>query len=445
MSKARKALILIIPALLLISFAAYAFFSPRAGLPTVIGAAVYLILFALAAIACIKGFLNFFTAPDELPPSASLGERSIKRLHPIGKIILYSFIAQLVFIIAVYALNNLINGFRGTIFDWYGNAFVSGIAGSATDALNASEKFAVIPFLPYFISFISELIGIDQTLPAFILNTFAVMALCVVLYELMLLDFDKKTSSFAVVLLLISPAAVYMMMPLSGNALFLLLVLLVFLEYRKGRPFISGLLAMLAAMVNIFGFLLFIPLIIGGIRNCILAKQIKSEDEKDKKDKKINAVSKMLLSFIPLLALLAFVLTLHFSSAGATQPFKQLYPQGFRFFFEAFNEPAAGIANREFTFSVLYQILPLLFLGILFCVCLNEIRSSYAVCCLLLLAFAPTVFGTDMFPYTSALFPVLPVLLSAKLKTKKTRIIGGFIVFALQILFISTVFLAGRI
>ena len=451
MSKARKTLTCIIPALLLISFAAYAVFSSRAGLATVIGAAAYLIMFAFAAIACIKGFLDFFREPDALPPSASLGARSRKRLHPTGKIILYSLLAQVVFILAVYILNNLINGFQRTIFDWYGDAFVNSASPFSTGSAIASEKFAVIPFLPNFTALISNLTGIDQALPAFILNTVTVTVLCVVLYEFMLLDFNKRTASFAVVLLLISPAAVYMMMPLSGNALFVLLTLLVFLMRRKGKPFLCGIFAMLAAMVNIFGFLLFIPVLLEGIRGCILAAHIDTADNDNgeskarKRDKKAKAVSETVTSLVPLLALMIFILVVHFASIGPEFPLENIYPQEFRFFFEAFNEPALSIADREFTFRAVYQILPLAGLGILLCVCLNGIRSSYAILLMLLFAFAPTVFGTEMFPYASALFPVLPVLLASKLKSRKLRIIAGFVVFALQILFISTVFLKGRI
>ena len=442
MSKARKIITCLIPVLLLTAFAAYAVFSPRAGLATAIGAAVYLIVFTCAAIACVKGFLNFFKGPDGLPPSALLGERSRKRLHPAGKIIFYSLIAQLLFIIASYILNNLINGFQQTVFEWYADAFVSGAGGVSTDAIAGAEKFAVFPFIPAFTDFISEVTGVNRALPAFILNTLAVAGLCVVLYEFMLLDYDKKTASAAVVLLLVSPAAVYMMMPLSGNTFFMLFVLLAFLLHRKGRMFFGGLFAALAAMVNVFGLLLFIPLLIGGIRNCICAGSTETENGKKKTSK---TTAEAVLSLVPMLLLLVFVLLAYFGCIRVSLPFESIYPQGFRFFFEAFNEPALSLANREFTLSVFYCILPLLGFGILICVCIDKVHTLYALACMLLLAFAPTLFGTEMFPYAAALLPVLPVLLPAKLKNRKARVIAALIVFASQIIFISAVFLKGRI
>lgn len=435
MKKLEKILSYGIPAALLCGFLAYAVLSQRADTVTVVCGSISILIIAFAHLRGLSPFLKYCTGPSPSPLYEKLGERSRRRLYPTLRIILLSFIAQLVFILGIYAIHNAVNGFSGTIFKKYPEIFMrSNYFGLGEYAHNAEERLALLPLIPLVSDLIGGLTG-QGVLCAFLINTICICALTVMLHRVMLFDSDRRASFEALIILFLSPAMVYLLMPQSGIAPFLLFSLCVFYFLRKGKFFAAGIFCTLSVLCNVLGILLIIPIIMETVKALVL----KSKGESRCTPKEVlKSVAAMLLPIVAVgLSMAAASLSLYEQS-----PFKLLGSSGFRFFFEDLGllvgnwNLSATSANAMFTAIVAY-----IGFGAMLGLAAKRMHSPFTVFTMLWYALAPAVIGShNMLIYSLCLCPTLPMIMADCLRRRIPRLIFMGVLLAAQIIFVSIIF-----
>lgn len=241
------------------------------------------LVFLLLIFRLLPVFFDFFTENEGKSPCADLGARSRRRLHPWLQIVLSAFIIQFITIAAIYAADMNLNGYSGTVIQTYARLFITG-KGSPVCAPDALSGLGLLSALGEYVFpraiaagigvyRDAALLGIPTAGLVFALNTISVCAAAVMLYELMLLDFEKRTAVFSVRVLLFSPMFVLLLQPTSGLSVFLLFSLAAAYCARRGYYVRSGLFAAAASAFNVFGLLLALLPITEGIRACRLKKR----------------------------------------------------------------------------------------------------------------------------------------------------------------------------
>lgn len=435
MKKLERILSYGIPAALLCGFLAYAVLNRRADTVMLVCGSVSILMIAFVCFRGLTPFAKYCMCSTPAPLYEQLGERSRRRMHQTLKIILLSLIAQIVFISGIYTIYNAVNGFSGTIFNKYPEMFMqSNSFGLGEYAHNAGESLALLQLIPL----LSDLIGGSAgqgVLCAFLINTAFVCALTVMLHRVMLFDYDRRVSFETLLILFLSPAMVYLLMPQSGAAPNLLFSLCALYFLRKKEYLTGGIFCTLSVLCNVLGILLMVPLIMETVKSL----DLKSKGEKHRSSK---AVLKAL--FAMLLPLSAAGLS--FAAARITtyvqSPLKILYRSGFRFFFEDLGLLVSNwnlsqtSANAMFTAIVAY-----LGFGAMLGLAAKRMHSPFAVFTLAWYAIAPAAVGDPaMLLYSLCLCPTLPIITANCLKKRLSRYILMAVLLAAQIIFVSIIF-----
>ena len=423
----RTALIYALPGLVSVGFAVFAAFSKRADRAGILFGGAAALVFQLLIFRLLPVFFDFFTENEEKSPCADLGARSRRRLHPWLQIVLSAFIIQFITIAAIYAADMNLNGYSGTVLQTYARLFVTG-KGSPVCAPDALSGLGLLSALGEYVFpraiaagigvyRDAALLGIPMAGLVFALNTISVCAAAVMLYELMLLGFEKRTAVFAVRVLLFSPMFVLLLQPTSGLSVFLLFSLAAAYCARRGYYVRSGLFAAAASAFNVFGLLLALLPITEGIRACRLKKR---NGEKFAGSCARCAAGALLPAAV---------------SAGMIGGL--LY---------------CGMLNDCFlkgAFGLLSLDPPEIWVSAVSCIALilllfaggRRIRLSYSLFCFAWMAIAlPNVDAKYILVLTAA-FPFLPLFVSAIAKSRAVRVIVGVLGFACEIAFAALVFI----
>ena len=271
----------------------------------------------------------------------------------------------------------------------------------------------------------AALLGIPAAGLVFALNTISVCAAAVMLYELMLLGFEKRTAVFAVRVLLFSPMFVLLLQPTSGLSVFLLFSLAAAYCARRGYYVRSGLFAAAASAFNAL-----LP-ITEGIRACRLKKRNGEKFAGSCARCVAGALLPAAVSAGMIGGLLYCGMLNDCFLKGAIG-----LRQGFGFMFES----AFGLLSLDppeiwvSAVSCIVLIL-LLFAGG------RRIRLSYSLFCFVWMAIAlPNVDAKYILVLTAA-FPFLPLFVSAIAKSRAVRVIVGVLGFACEIAFAALMFI----
>ena len=198
-----------LPGLVSVGFAVFAAFSKRADRAGILFGGAAALVFQLLIFRLLPVFFDFFTENEEKSPCADLGVRSRRRLHPWLQIVLSAFIIQFITIAAIYAADMNLNGYSGTVLQTYARLFITG-KGSPVCAPDALSGLGLLSALGEYVFpraiaagigvyRDAALLGIPTAGLVFALNTISVCAAAVMLYELMLLGFEKRTAVFSAV------------------------------------------------------------------------------------------------------------------------------------------------------------------------------------------------------------------------------------------------------
>jgi hypothetical protein len=434
----RTALTYALPGLVSVGFAVFAAFSKRADRAGILFGGAAALVFQLLIFRLLPVFFDFFTENEEKSPCADLGVRSRRRLHPWLQIVLSAFIIQFITIAAIYAADMNLNGYSGTVIQAYARLLITG-KGSPVCAPDALSGLGLLSALGEYVFpraiaagigvyRDAALLGIPTAGLVFALNT---ISAAVMLYELMLLDFEKRTAVFSVRVLLFSPMFVLLLQPTSGLSIFLLFSLAAAYCARRGYYVRSGLFAAAASAFNVFGLLLALLPITEGIRACRLKKR--------NGEKFAGSCARCVAgALLPAAASAGMIGGLLYCGMLNDCFLKGVIGlrQGFGFMFESafgllsLNAPEIWVS----AVSCIVLIL-LLFAGG------RRIRLSYSLFCFAWMAIAlPNVDAKYILVLTAA-FPFLPLFVSAIAKSRAVRVIVGVLGFACEIAFAALMFI----
>ena len=430
-----------LPGLVSVGFAVFAAFSKRADRAGILFGGAAALVFQLLIFRLLPVFFDFFTEDETKSPCADLGARSRRRLHPWLQIVLSAFIIQFITIAAIYAADMNLNGYSGTVLQAYARLFITG-KGSPVCAPDALSGLGLLSALGEYVFpraiaagigvyRDAALFGVPTAELVFALNTISVCAAAVMLYELMLLDFEKRTAVFAVRVLLFSPMFVLLLQPTSGLSVFLLFSLAAAYCARRGyyvqeRTFRGGCIgiqrvrpAACAAADN-------------GGNTCLPFKKT----ERRKVCGQLRSLcGGSIASGCGLAGMIGGLLYCGMLNDCFLKGAIGLR-QGFGFMFES----ASGLLSLDppeiwvSAVSCIVLIL-LLFAGG------RRIRLSYSLFCFAWMAIAlPNVDAKYILVLTAA-FPFLPLFVSAIAKSRAVRVIVGVLGFACEIAFAALMFI----
>ncbi len=237
--------------------------------PLAIAAATVLaFLFALLGIRFIPQWMAAWSRNPWLPERPAEGRRSGRksRMHPFFKLVLFLVAFRILIFVAAYGILLLKDGYSGGVFDSLG--IWNQIGTDSRHYLNIAENGYVstgddrllIVFLPLYPILVRVVNYVFQN---FLTSGLFVSSVCWVfagylLYELALLDMDRRSALRSLKYLCILPASFLFACPMS-DSLFLLLSLLCVYFVRKNRYPLAGVAGFFAAFTRMPGILLFAP------------------------------------------------------------------------------------------------------------------------------------------------------------------------------------------
>lgn len=408
------------------AFAAFAMLSSRTGLTELLSAGASIIFFAAVLIRALPSLYSFFRSDERPTTSEKIGERSIRRIHPVRGLVIGSLLIQLCAIYAVFAASGFFGRNSGTIFHEYPRLFIGShgvLFGENTRTIISS--LGLLSFvLPDHIERIVA--GSGLVYPVFFLNAAVITALTVLIYELLILDHDRKSSIFAATLLLVSPAILLMLQPLSGTSLFIASVLLSFFLLRKRHPVLSGAAAAFGCLFNIFASLMFAPIIIEGVHQAMWAHR---------RGEKVSGrvVGCVFGALIPI-ACAAAAFTLWFLGFKGMSAFNG----EFRFFFEPLGRLLTAAPFDAALRAV--ALAAMAFTAIITFISAKRIRFSFTAFSLLYLALAPSILSADLMLYSLFAFPLLAVNSQEVLSRRYLRTVSSFVMAAATALMLIFLF-----
>jgi len=213
----------------------------------------------------VPDLLSFWRGEPDAPfAGEQLGERSLRffRRHPVWQLCLLLLAVRVVLLVAGHVFLLLREGYHGGMAQqmdlW--------LQGAAVDNLSLTQggyaaflegQTLPLPLYPALTLLFGQLTG-DALWGGLLVSTLCAVGAGYALYELVLLDEDRKTALRAAKFTLIFPAAFLLGAPLCWS-LFLLLSILCLYGIRRGRYPVGCLLGGLAALASPYALLLLVP------------------------------------------------------------------------------------------------------------------------------------------------------------------------------------------
>jgi len=289
----------------------------------VIAAAACVFLFALLGIRFVPQWMAAWSRKPWLPVREQEGKRSARkqRMHPMLQLVIYLALFRLLLFALTYALS-LAKGYSGGLMDrlgiWnqlgtdsqhYLNIAENGYVNTGDDRL----LIVFFPLYPYLVR------GLNFIVDNYLASGLIISNLCWVfaaylLYELALLDTDKKGALRALKYLCILPASFLFSAPLS-DSLFLLLSVACVYAVRKNLYPVAGIVGFLAAFTRMPGVLLFAPACFELVGTIIRERPAQGKNKTWRLKMAGNALS---LVFIPAGLLLYFFVNYRVTGSATT-------------------------------------------------------------------------------------------------------------------------------
>lgn len=290
----------------------------------VLAAALCAFLFALLGIRFIPQWMAAWSKKPWLPPRAQEGKRSARkqRMHPMLQIVFYLLLFRLLLFVLTYALSLLQQGYSGGVLDrlgiWnqlgtdsqhYLNIAEHGYVNTGDDRL-LIVFFPLYPFLVRGVHFIVQ----NYLVSGLIVSNLCWVFAGYLLYELALMDTDKRGALRALKYLCILPASFLFSAPLS-DSLFLLLSVACVYAVRKNLYPVAGIIGLLAAFTRMPGVLLFAPACFELVGKIIRERPTQGKNKKWQLRMAGNALSLLL---IPIGLLLYFYVNYRVTGSATT-------------------------------------------------------------------------------------------------------------------------------
>lgn len=309
---------------LLAAFAEWVFTDAPHNPLAVVLAAFGAFLFALHGIRFIPQWMAAWSRKPWLPLREQEGKRSARkqRMHPMLQLVIYLALFRLLLFALTYALS-LAKGYSGGLLDrlgiWnqlgtdsqhYLNIAENGYVNTGDDRL----LIVFFPLYPYLVKGFNFIFG-NYLVSGLIVSNLCWVFAAYLLYELALLDTDRKGALRALKYLCILPASFLFSAPLS-DSLFLLLSVACVYAVRKNLYPVAGFVGFLAAFTRMPGVLLFAPVCFELVGTIIRERTAQGKNKTWRLKTAGNALS---LVFIP--AGLLLYLYVNFRVTGSATTF----------------------------------------------------------------------------------------------------------------------------
>jgi len=292
---------------LILLFAAFAEWmltqAPRSPL-AVLAAAASAFLFALLGIRFIPQWMAAWSKKPWLPVRAEEGKRSGRkqRMHPMVQLVFYLTLFRLLLFVLAYALSLVEKQYTGGMLDSLGIWNQLGTDSqhylniAQNGYVNTGDDRLLIVFFPLYPLLIR---GVHFIIDNYLVSGLVVSNLCWVfaaylLYELALMDTDKKGALRALKYLCILPASFLFSAPLS-DSLFLLLSVACVYAVRKNLYPVAGIIGFLAAFTRMPGVLLFAPACFELVGTIIKERPLRGRNNRWRLGMTGNALSLLLI------------------------------------------------------------------------------------------------------------------------------------------------------
>lgn len=270
----------------------------------ILAAVLSAFLFALLGIRFVPQWMAAWSKKPWLPVRVLEGKRSARnqRMHPIVQLVCYLALFRLLLFVLAYAVSLIQKTYTGGLLDslniWnqlgtdsqhYLNIAQNGYVNTGDDRL-------LIVFFPLYPLLVR---GVHFIIQNYLVSGLIVSNLCWVfaaylLYDLALMDTDKKGALRVLKYLCILPASFLFSAPLS-DSLFLLLSVACVYAVRKNIYLMAGIIGFLAAFTRMPGVLLFAPACFELVGTIIRERPLQGRDNRWRLKMTGNALSLLLI------------------------------------------------------------------------------------------------------------------------------------------------------
>ncbi len=125
--------------------------------------------------------------------------------------------------------------------------------------LKTSRRFAFFPLYPVFIRILSALSGLNLYLSGLVISNICLIASCILMYKLLLLDYSRRTALQAVKFMLIAPTS-FIFSGYFTESIYFFFLLLSFWLARQQNWLMVGMTGMLLSLTRVPGVLAVLPL-----------------------------------------------------------------------------------------------------------------------------------------------------------------------------------------
>ncbi|OQB23632.1 MAG: Mannosyltransferase (PIG-V) [Firmicutes bacterium ADurb.Bin182] len=254
-------------ACLALLFAWWAFKSESLSAEGTATAVMVLVLFAWLGLNLTPRFTAFLRADETISNKVKLGKRSLRRSlrHPFFKIAAAVVLWQAAVYALAYVFDLIAKGYEGGLFDKLSDILVKTDAphylGIAKNwyVTEGDPRFHIVfyPLYPVVIKAVWFFVK-DYFTASLIVSGSCGAVSGILIYELALLDTERKEALRCVKYFLLLPAAFFFAAPMSESLFFMLSLGCMYLS-RKKRFFLSCILGALAAFTRSLGIVLIVP------------------------------------------------------------------------------------------------------------------------------------------------------------------------------------------
>lgn len=255
----------------------------------ILAAAGVTFLFAVLGVRFIPQWIHAWNGELEPAAAAPLGKRSSRgrRMHPFFKIVLVVLLSRILIFIAAYVLTVFQEGYSGGILDrldiWNplgtDTRHYLSIAEFGYQTVGDARLLLVFfPFYPLIVRAFHYIFQNYLVSGLFVSNMMFLFS-GYLLYELALLDTDRRTALRAVKYLCILPATCLFCAPMSDSLFLFLTLACVYLARKKWYVF-SAILGFFAAFTRVPGVLLLAPVCFELIADVVRAHKTGSVDKR---------------------------------------------------------------------------------------------------------------------------------------------------------------------
>jgi hypothetical protein len=156
-------------------------------------------------------------------------------------------------------IGDIVNPMRNWDGLWYRLVAIEGYEG-------ASAKAAFWPLMPWMMEVVGDTFGIAYETAGYLITNLCFLVALVLLYRLLIIDFDQRTSATALWVIALFPTSLFFSAVYTESP-FLMLMVGALLAARLDRWWLAGAVGLLAALTRSYGVFLVLPFALIYIQN----------------------------------------------------------------------------------------------------------------------------------------------------------------------------------